>query len=274
MSKNYTHRLILASLAVIVSLTAGVIVTSCQKEAVTPEPELSKGVQPQADWAYLDFTEDFTGDFGTASDTDVEILMKAVERVNLAKKDGWWHIAVTSPQQVKISPAVFEYVQQIVDNSNELITEALKNAELVPKTRQLWEVPGLSDITRNDCFACCVNEMGEKLGYRGINYAFANNYVTSTFGDGVPSNKVLPTLQYMFGRINVSRYSMDNIARYNNEQARIMIIYNESPGNGHAVVYRSSSNGSYVCIDPQNDNQIVAVEPGDVIDAFQVLRNH
>ena len=177
--------MILASLAVIISLSSGVIVTSCQKEAVTPEPELSKGVQPQADWTYLDFTEDFTGDFGTASDTDIEILMKAVERANLAKIDGWWEIRATSSEQIKMSPAVFEYVRQIVDNSNGLITEVLKNAELIPKTRQLWEVPGLSDITQNDCFACCVNEMGEKLGYRGGNYAFANNYVTSTFGDGV-----------------------------------------------------------------------------------------
>lgn len=274
MRRKFTPRLILASLAVVFTVSAGLLTTSCQKEAVTPEPELSKGVQPQADWTYLDFTEDFTGDFGTANDMDVDIIMQAIERANLVKKDGWWQLSAVSPEQIKISTAVFEYVQQIVDNSNQLIIEALQNAEIVPHTRQIFERPGLFDPTRSDCFASCVDYMGNKLGYPNATHNAADAFVTRWYGDGIPQDQVLPGLQYFFGRENVSRYSMDNIVRYNNEQERVMIIYNESPGNGHAVIYRSSSNGSYVCIDPQNNDQIVAVEPGDVIDAFRVLRNH
>lgn len=272
--RTLTQSMTTIAVSAILCLSAGIMVTSCQKEVVKPDPELSKDVQPQADWAFLDFTEDFTGDFGTANDTDVEILMKAVERANLAKKDGWWEISATSPEPVKMSSAVFEYVQQIVENSNQLIIEVLQNAELVPHTRQIFERPGLIDQTPNDCFACCVDYMGNKLSYPNATRDAADAFVTRWYGDGIPSDQVLPGLQYFFGRENVSRYSMDNIIRYNNEQERVMIIYNESPGNGHAVIYRSSSNGSYVCIDPQNNDQIVAVEPGDVIDAFRVLRNH
>ena len=275
MSKNYTHRLILASLAVIFSLTAGVIVTSCQKEAVSPEPELSKGVQPQADWTYLDFTEDFTGDFDDPKDSNSLVLMEAIKRARLSQKDGWWEIAATSPEQVKVSPAVFEQVLQVAGRGNAVITEDLKNASLVPKTRQGWEKPGLIKPTRNDCFASCVDAAGNKLGYPNANHAAANAYVNRFYGDGIPQNQVFPSLQYIFGKENVSRYSMGNIGSYNSDQSQIMLLFGTGAGEGHAVMYwGADSDSTYMITDPQNRNIPYPVNKSDVTDAFLILRNH
>ncbi len=262
-------------MAVVFSLCAGVWVTSCQKEAAVPEPNLSAGITPQAEWTYLDFTEDFTGSFDDPTDSNFLILIEALKRAHLTQKDGWWEIAAPSPEQVKVSPAVFEQVLQVAERGNAVLAENLKTAELVPKTRQLWESPGLFDPSRNDCFACCVDEMGNKLGYPGVDYTFANNYVTVTYQDGIPSNKVLPTLQYMFGRNNVSRYSMDNIVSHNNEQSRIMLLIGTGAGEGHAVMYWGpDSDSTYLITDPQNRNLPYPVNKRDVTDAFQVLRNH
>lgn len=274
MKRKILHpTLIAAYMAVVLGLSAAVLVTSCQKESIAPDPELSKGVQPQTDWAYLDFTEDFTGAFDDPEDPNSIVLMEAVKRARLTQNDGWWEIAATSPEQVKMSPAVFEQVLQAAELGNAVIAEDLKKASLVPRTRQLWEKPGLYDPTRSDCFASCVGFMGDKLGYSNVDYASANAYVNRFYGDGIPQNQVFPSLQYMFGKENVSRYSLDNIVSHNNEQSRLMLLFGTGAGEGHAVMYFGvDSDSTYMIYDPQMERPY-PINKGDVTDAFKVLSN-
>lgn len=237
MKRKFTSRLILASLAVVFTVSAGVLATSCQKEAVTPEPELSKDVQPQADWTYLDFTADYAGVIESPCDSNALIVTEAIDRMNHKQQDGWWEITATSPEQVKMSAALFEYVCQIAERSNAILRETLKNAASVPRTRMLGELPIDDLLQPNDCVAHCIDRLSDFLKYPDANYAAANSFVSSTYGDGVPQNKVLPTLQYFYGRINVSSISKGSLRNVDMSQSGVMITYSTGGSNGHAVIY-------------------------------------
>ena len=273
MKRKFTPRLILASVVVAFTVSAGVLATSCQKEAVTSEPELSKGVQPQADWTYLDFTEDFTGTVSSPTDSNATIIAQAVSRVNLVKKDGWWQMAATSPEQAKISARLFEYIGQIAEQGNTIISEGLQKASSVPRTRMLGELPGDDLLQPNDCVARSVEYLSRFLKYPDANYAAANSFVTSNYGDGVPQSKMMSTLQHFYGSDNVSTCSDRKMQRYDgNNKTGIMVVYGTGPGEGHAVVLLQGGKDSYVCWDEQN-KEVVPVDPGSVIAGYEVKRN-
>lgn len=275
MKRKILHpTLIAACLAVVIGLSATVLVTSCQKESIVPEPELSKGVQPQADWAYLDFTADYAGVIESPCDSNAMIITEAINRMNNKQQDGWWEITATSPEQVKMSARLFEYVRQVAERSNAILQETLKNAASVPHTRMLGELPIDDMLQPNDCVACCVDRLSQFLKYPDVNYARANSYVSSTYGDGVPQNKVLPTLQYFYGRNNVSSISKGSLRNVDMSQSGVMITYSTGGGNGHAVVYISTAeDGSYNVYDAQQ-NRVDQIAPGSVTGIYHVLKNN
>lgn len=268
--KALRNGLIVSALAMTICLSAAIVATSCQKQRFDEDPALPHSKVAE-EWPYLDFTDDFNGDFDNPQDTNSLLLIEAVQRAHLAQEDGLWKISSISAAQIRVAPRVFDYLQQIVELGNAVILEDLKISNLVPRMRQFGDPHSLIEPARSDCFASCAGFMADKLGYP-VTYAEINTYVTERYGSGIPLGQILPNLQYFFGPNNASRFSMGNIGNYNSDLFRVMVVFSTGVGEGHAVMYWGPhSDSTYMVSDPQKGNLPYPINKSDVIDAFKVL---
>lgn len=271
MKKKFNTRLTLAGMAVVISLCAGAWVTSCQKEAVNPKPDMSAGITPKAEWTYLDFTEGYTGIIENPCDSNAVIITEAINRIKFLQKDGWWEIGSTTPEQLEMSSSLFEYVCRVAERSNTSLTEALQNEQYTPRTRAIWET---HLEMPNDCVAQSMGYMSGYLGYPGVTHSSVDSYVNRWYPNGLLSSQVLPLMQSFYGRDNVSSISAGRLQNIDLSQSGVMMTYSTGGDNGHAVVYISTADdGSYNVYDPQQ-NMIDNINSGSVLGIYHVLKNH
>lgn len=272
--KRMTSRngLIVSVLVLTWSLSAVIWATSCQKQSFEDELSLPQRAQNKTteELPYLDFTTEFNGIINSPSDSNALILTEAINRVKYLQNDGWWNIDAVSAQDVNMSESLFEYIQGIAERNNSRLAEILQQS-MAPRIRK----PEIADSPyRNDCVAQCMGYLSGFLGYANVTTAAVNAYVTATFGAGIPHDKLLPTMQYFYGRNNVSMISSGALNQVDLSQAGVMMTHLTGADSGHAVVYISTAkDGSYNVYDPQN-NCIDNIASNQVIGIYQVLKNH
>lgn len=251
--------------------------TSCQKQSFDDAPMAPQSAQSRSaeELLYLDFTEDFRGVISSPCDSNAIILTMAIDRVKILQKENRWGKGTNlSAIDLNMSIAVFEYVCRIVDRSDLLLQEILENAALGPRTRIFGEPILEIEIQQTDCFARCMGYMANYLCYSDVSYSGVNSFVNQWYGNGIPQDQVLPTMQYFYGRNNVSSISAGRLQNVDMSQSGVMLTYTTGGSNGHAVVYISTANdGSYNVYDVQQ-NRIDNIGTGCVTGIYHVLKSH
>lgn len=264
------YRMFISCLAGMLCFLTATLVASCQKETYVEDPVSSKNSPPQAEWSYLKFTTGYTVN-EPLSDRNAEILYAALSRVKLSKSTGLWRLDNTSEVDVNISEQVFDYINRMIENSN---AELMSKATLMslPGERIPGEMQQQPDDQRNDCVAKSLDYIKKNFNF-GPTYTVANDYIINNYGNGVPSNRMLPMLQHFYGPSNVSSFPVNSQnGMYNSRNSAVIFNYQTSDTTGHTVIYEGTSNGVHIVIDPQEGNKRRLVDSTDVISAFEVRK--
>lgn len=262
--------LTLTVLSMTICLSAAVSVTSCQKQSFEEESPAPRSAMNKTELPYLDFTTGYDGT-GIASDENWEVIMQLAQRVKLSKESGLWEANVRSADEINVSPEVFAFLTQTIENSNAKILAHLTARSIMPRKLIPGEGDPLEEPTRSDCVASCFGWIHDKMGF-GPSYDSTNSWINSTFGSGVPSSQMESTLKHFYGPNNVSSFpvnSQNNGYIYKGTNSAVILNYQVNDSTGHAVIYGGTSNGTHWVTDPQN-GAMDLVDPSDVISAYEV----
>ena len=262
--------LTLTVLSMTICLSAAVSVTSCQEQSFEEELSAPRSAMNKTELPYLDFTTGYDGT-GIASDEDWEVIMQLAQRVKLSKESGLWEANVRSADEINVSPEVFAFLTQTIENSNAKILAHLTARSIMPRNLIPGEGDPLEEPTRSDCVASCFGWIHDKMGF-GPSYDSANSWINSTFGSGVPSSQMESTLKHFYGPNNVSSFPVNNQNNdyiYKGTNSAVILNYQVNDSTGHAVIYGGTSNGTHWVTDPQN-GAMDLVDPSDVISAYEV----
>lgn len=168
-----------------------------------------------------------TYDMSKMSANEVETVGKALQRLNISKKNGLYQIKQTSGAQVNISEDLFEYIKKGFEYTNKIICPKSFDNQ-IPRLKsgsQEGDEDPLPENNPNDCVAHGLANMGN------VSYDSAYAYIDSSYnGDGVPGSAMDSVVKNFYPN-STENYlpptggSMDNA----------MLIFRDVNGEGHAV---------------------------------------
>lgn len=203
--------------------------------------------------------------------------MEVSKRVKFSKPNGLWEMDVHAAEEINVSPEVFAFLTQTIENSNakilaHLIVRSIMPRKLIPSEGDLLEEP-----TRSDCVVSCFGWIHENMGF-GPSYDTSNSWINDRFGAGVPADSMEFTLQHFYGTDHVSSFPVNDQpvgSKHINENSVVILNYKVNDSTGHAVIYRSTGDGVHWAIDPSINSgnpAPVIVDSTAVISSFKVAK--
>lgn len=137
-----------------------------------------------------EFLDIKTYDMSKMTETDFKTIIKAMERLDVSRKDGLYVVKETSGNQVNISNQLFDFVKQSFSRTNKLLKgRKLKNI-----------IARINSGNPEDCVAHAIAGLNA-----GVSYAQADAYITSLYGsNGVPPNALISVVQHFFPQLQFS----------------------------------------------------------------------
>jgi hypothetical protein len=201
---------IIMSFAVII--TGTFIFQGCQKDDIIPNDELP----------YLSLGPGI--DLSKISEKDMNILMEAHKRLDVYKKDGFYHIKQTSGAQVNISEDLFYFIKSLYNHTN----DTFKSHNLsysVPRLKSGDPEDG-GGSSSSDCMAHALSYAG------GGTYGSVGSYLISQYGGlSVPLSSFYDACHHFFPSGNTVSISSFSSGSMNNA----IIIFMTGQGTAHAV---------------------------------------
>lgn len=214
------------SFGIIVAST--IIFQGCQEDDIVTSNELS----------YLSLPQGI--DLSNASVNDMNVLSKALGRLDVSKKKGLYHIKQTSGAQVNISEDLFNFIKGLYDHTNKIF-QSYSLSYSLPRLKSGNPEEG----TSSDCMAHAISYAG------GGTYGTVGCYLLSQYnGLSVPLSSFSDACQHFFP--NGSTASIGEFS--NGSMNNAIIIYMTGPNTAHAVngTYYDQSNGTVWFHDPQS----------------------
>lgn len=113
------------------------------------------------------------------SEKDMNTIGQALQRLDIYKKDGLYHIKQTSGAQVNISDDLFNFIKRLFDNTNDIKLRSSKLSYSIPRLKS--GVPEGGDSTSSDCMAHAISYAG------GGSYGAVGVWLIAQYGGlGVP----------------------------------------------------------------------------------------
>lgn len=268
--KAFQNSLVVAVLALTFGLSTAVLVTSCQKQDYEDEPASPQNSKTKAELPYLEFTTGHIGE-GRSSQENKQVIGLALERVKLSKTDGLWQMNINSAAEINVSPEVFGFLNQIIENSNADILPNLAKMSIAPRLKKPGDLDPDDEPVRNDCVASCFGWIHNNMGF-GPTYNSSNSWINNQFGGGVPSNQMESTLKHFYGPNNVSSFPVNSQnGMYNSTNSTVIVNYKVDTS-GHAVIYQGTFGDAILVLDPQFDNMDRVIDTTNVISSFKVTK--
>lgn len=276
MKRNFTIKM----LPLMLCTLAGIVLIACKNTnwlEETTKPVISKSVANIDEYLY--FASGYDGvDELTITEADNEVILKAVSRVEIVEKKGFYSIKAPEASEINMSPEVLTAVKQIAVRSNLNMTRALLNKNYIPRTRQASE--GDDTIyTPWDCVPQCIGSIANIFGLnRDTYYSSAISYMDKQAwsGSGVPLSGVGSLLGSMFGSGNVSQKGNRDYLSWGNGASKDSVTtigINTSIG-GHQVIYRgmTTDNRTVLYSDSQNDEVVNFTNIRNVNNAYTITK--
>lgn len=274
--KFLQNSIVVTTLAMTLCLSAVVLVTSCQKQKFEDELALSESSQTKATLPYIEFSTGYTG-IGQASDRDWKVIMEVLKRVKIQKVEGLWSLNINSAAEINVSPEIFTFLTQTIENKNASLLANFKVRSIVPRQLKPGESGDSNDPRTFNCVPGCIGYIATNKGF-GPSYDSAYNSMMERYGMGVPSDSMGPFLRDMYGRDKVFSFPVNSQPHgswYNDSNSAVILNYHPDGDStaGHAIIYKgTSADGTHWGDDPQNGGQPAFVDSVEVIDAYKVTK--
>lgn len=268
MKKSPTRLLIIACMSTIV-LGIALFTSSCQKD---DPASYDKNKWNSYEW--LDISDKaIASDIIKWSNADIENLRQAEARMTFKRDEsGLLYIEEKSAEELNISPRLYAYSKQIVDNTNRFILRKAAEMKLIPRTKSASSEEGQQDGP-TDCVAQTIqftlSIFGITVSANEINAKFEEEYGK---GKGVPASQFINVLQqYLKGKkITVdqipSKYSLKD-----NSTTVYLVAANIVNMGGHAAPVTHVDRDWVFVKDIQNTNnkEDLQIHKNEVLNVFK-----
>ena len=192
------------------------------------------------------------------SKKDMSILNGALGRLDVYKKNGFYHVKQTSGAQVNISEDLFNFIKSLYDNTNDIKSQSCKLSYSVPRLKS--EDPEGTDSSSSDCMARAISYAG------GGTYGSVGSYLISQYGSGVPLSDFNEVCHHFFPSGETVSISDIPDGGMNDE----IIIFMTGDSTAHAVngIWYSEGSGTIIFHDEQS-GQDGSLDVNDVVSIYR-----
>lgn len=246
------------SLMIITILSTGFFLQSCR--------DIDDSMNDGEDIPFLALSKNISNldiDYYNLSKADLDVFRQAFGRIQVIEKDGKYEMDLTSGRQINISENLFGAFKKLLENTNEQNEERAKRENFNLRSKS-------DDVTRpTDCVAQVISAALAIFG-SNISAGEIDTLICESYGNnGVPYDRFYEIVSnYLKGE------KVEITNGYDSEKSDvvcIIVVGDDTPNVGHAVILLETMNDTAMYKDPQNNNQLGFCTIDKIVMAYMAI---